>query len=294
MDQLVVLHHKKSEKSQDFQGFPLAGISWETCLRNIWIGTSSHYKTKSGFCGANVQVYHEAKAYGFLLEVICGLHSPVFGETEVLGQFRQLVTSENLCNLHHSFYQNLFENLLKDAKDIRHRFIKGLGCQSYGSMTRKLLPEGKSLSIIGGGKLVQEILPWVSPHFQQITIHTRTHQEWMNKAQEKTPFQWKAIEDFCEGSDSPLIVAAPMGSKDFKGALGCRFLIDFRSESTVDPLHFQGMKSWVLDDFFQAFQLQNMKFEKVRRQIDLEIAACVERYFERQWIRPNGWDDLCG
>ena len=61
---------------------------WQTCIRQIALIDESQLENVRPTLLRGDEIYHEDVGYRFLLEVICGLHSPLIGETEVYGQFK--------------------------------------------------------------------------------------------------------------------------------------------------------------------------------------------------------------
>src|ERR1044071_1886966 len=122
----------------------LNAIEWQTCLRRILFLHASDspaiiQSIQNGELRLpNVEVFRGDDAYRFLLETICGLNSPIVGETAVMGQFKEVserakfATTPWGCFLH-----QLMLNLMMDAKRVRHDHLQGLGSQSYGSLVRQ-------------------------------------------------------------------------------------------------------------------------------------------------------------
>src|SRR5215216_7146041 len=69
----------------------LTNLQWQTCLRRIVFLHRNEPRTFADKPGT--QTYFGRDAYQFLLEVICGLHSPLVGENAVMGQFRKFRNS---------------------------------------------------------------------------------------------------------------------------------------------------------------------------------------------------------
>ena len=73
----------------------LNSLEWQTCLRRILFLHSNDNRAviEAAEVGKVVQptveVFRGQEAYRFLLEVICGLNSPIVGETAVMGQFKE-------------------------------------------------------------------------------------------------------------------------------------------------------------------------------------------------------------
>jgi glutamyl-tRNA reductase len=100
------------------------------------------------------QTYFGRDAYQFLLEVICGLHSPLVGENAVMGQFRQFRNAAQFPNTAWGkFLRKVTTDVLVDARQVRHRHLEGLGSQSYGSLIRKHLKGQSSVAVLGAGSL---------------------------------------------------------------------------------------------------------------------------------------------
>ena len=70
------------------------------------------------------------EAYRLLLEILCGLRSPMVGETQVMGQFKAFLAS---LDREHAWVNRVGQRLLTDARDVRTRHLQGLGSRSYGS-----------------------------------------------------------------------------------------------------------------------------------------------------------------
>src|SRR5258708_36513750 len=72
----------------------LNGLEWQTCLRRILFlnrfensALIEAAENDSMFPGS-MEIYRGRDAYGFLLEVICGLNSPLLGETQASEQIK--------------------------------------------------------------------------------------------------------------------------------------------------------------------------------------------------------------
>ncbi|TAK16175.1 MAG: hypothetical protein EPO35_05870, partial [Acidobacteria bacterium] len=58
-------------------------LSWRTCLRDVTFVDEAH----------SADTLAEEDAYALLLEVLCGLRSPMLGETQVMGQFKAFLAT---------------------------------------------------------------------------------------------------------------------------------------------------------------------------------------------------------
>lgn len=143
------------------------GFYMESCQRRIWVldqersAEAIDRTLDDGVC----QVFHGQDAYRFLLQVATGLKSEVAGETDVFGQFKEAWKkfeqggSELACELS-PWVQRVFE----DTKEIRARYLQGLGGATYGSLVRRLLREldGQGpVLVAGAGQIAQSVAPWL-------------------------------------------------------------------------------------------------------------------------------------
>src|SRR5262245_2537883 len=141
----------------------LANLQWQTCLRCISFLHRSEQGPQISSGKHGLEIYRGREAYEFLLEVICGLHSPLVGENAVMGQFRKFRTSGAFPGTTWGkFLRDLTTDLLVDARQVRHHHLQNLGSQSYGSLIRKHLKGQSSVAVLGAGSLAREILPWLT------------------------------------------------------------------------------------------------------------------------------------
>ena len=160
----------------DRESLPKTGdwFFWETCLRKIAFGQAEHLDELEMREGD--QIFRGTEAYRLCLEIICGLHSPLVGETEVLGQFKGAVEVGSLPATPWGVEMKRFVRaLLEDAKRIRATHLAGLGSQSYGSLLRRELKANPVIHILGGGHLTGEILPWLcKDQSRTVIVHVRS------------------------------------------------------------------------------------------------------------------------
>ena len=112
---------------------PAGAPTWRTCLREI---SFSNGAAADRSPAESARRLSEGEAYRVLLEILCGLQSPMVGETQVLGQFKAF-----LATLGHdqAWLGRLGQRLLADAREIRTKYLQGLGSRSYGSAVRRHL-----------------------------------------------------------------------------------------------------------------------------------------------------------
>ena len=119
--------------------------------------------------GAQAETCGGAAAYELLLRLACGLESRLAGETEVFGQFKQCWQEFQRARFDLAGHvSGLMQNLFRDVKDIRSRYLTGTGSASYGSLVRRVLNANAPseaatapILLVGAGQLAQSVAPWL-------------------------------------------------------------------------------------------------------------------------------------
>jgi glutamyl-tRNA reductase len=247
---------------------------------------------------ADDEVYAREDGYRFLLEVICGLHSPLVGETEVMGQFKNfaILAQEGPAARCTAPW---IQRLLADAKRVRTNHLTGLGGRSYGQLAERHLADCSSIVVLGAGHLVQETVPWLVGH--RVDIFCRRPEAAIALLDRHPDAGIHPIDGSMEVSTKGsigLIIAAPMTAREIAGwaeRLGCRFerIVDLRGESRTDKLAIEGTPvihlQDIADDLESNCRFANQRVEGARKEI-LERAA---DFWQRYDVRPFGWEDLC-
>lgn len=279
------LIHKKNPDPSDIARLLLSGPVFQTCLRVMQFKWSEDAPSvPQGF-----ESYSGERAYEFLLEAICGLRSPVVGETEVFGQFKNF---KNKFEGPHPL-QLVLENAIVDTKKIRDAHLKDLGGQSYGSVVRKCSREHASVAFMGGGHFTLELLPWVYKEGKRISIHVRDPQ----KAQEilaKYPRVKILSLDEAKVLADVVIVAAPLTASGIAALVDpkARLVMDLRGESQRDPC--TGFKNiMTLDQVFRIIEIHQEQILKAKAQALEAIRQASHKRSLFELMRPFGWDDIC-
>lgn len=274
--QFELLHRLKSGAPSDAacmaaENKPAFVLS--TCLRDLALLPGSGVSQLPEESSSRLERLCGAEAYKLLLEVLCGLHSPLVGETEVFGQFKAAVKDfeaqwqqsqmNDVALL--AGYRSWFQALIEDTKRIRAQFLQEQGSQSYGSLVRRLVREWNSRSVVlvGSGQLVQEIAPWLSKSGsrggssqQNVKLHLlarsmdRAHELAAKLASRDSHFQVEVLKFESEstpstalslGDELTVIVCAPIEAKrlvKYPGFQNARLSwIDLRAESGIDDLN---------------------------------------------------------
>jgi glutamyl-tRNA reductase len=292
---LFVYHYSKNSKngSKDFDLMSGSDhqdtVLFETCLRKVWLSYNDLTSEVTNLNNLNsVQTLQDDEAYAFLLEVLCGLQSPLIGETEVFGQFKNQVLktldSKNpLTKMIHS--------LVADTKNIRSQHLKNLGSSSYGSLARKHLAGFKSLDIIGAGQFVQSLKPWI----EKLDIHTNVYT--------RSPENYASIYQDSKWTVRPTSEYTPLLAKAPKALFICApidmttldlsvydLIIDFRDAQFLGDVSHPNMK--ILSEIFQEIAKDNLFAEQKKQDALVSIEQASELYITAMNHRPFGWDDL--
>lgn len=263
--------------------------TWATCLREI-----AFFPQEIGLSeAADAEVYTGEAAYQFCLEVICGLKSPLLGETEVMGQFKAFVERHQGDTPFDKLFRKFAHSLWTDAKRIRNEFLKDLGSQSYGSLARRWVKDCEEVHLIGYGHLAQEMAPWLSKGQTQLHFHVRSQAR-----VSQPPARLHELSQKGQRLAGALIIAAPISNSEIQlwlqnNDVHFQTVIDLRDTSQRAPLELEVKRHYRLQD---AFDLVEQGREKRMAQADLAREAITkiaqDRYSQRV-IRPFGWDDLC-
>jgi glutamyl-tRNA reductase len=220
----------------------LGNIQWQTCLRRIVFLHRNEPESRSSLGTNELESYKGREAYQFLLEVICGLHSPLVGENAVMSQFRKFRTSRVFPGTKWGkFLRDLTTELLVDARQVRHHHLQNLGSQSYGSLIRKHLKGQSSVAVLGAGSLAREIVPWLMDAriFYRNWQHARDLQDEHPHIQME---QFQVADAGWKSETASLVVAAPLNAEQINEWLGVQkvsflLILDLRGNAANDPIH---------------------------------------------------------
>lgn len=257
-------------------------LFWETCLRSISFTTDPEHVTLH----ETDELYVSHNAYQFLLEIICGLHSPIVGETEVFGQFKNFAKEWQRLEPQRA---TLIQRLFADAKEIRSRFLCGIGTQSYGGWVKRNLRSNR-VHILGGGNLAQEIAPYLLKNSESLTLHVRTPSKADGRGARVVALSDRAF------NGGALVVAAPVAAADIQIWFGPQTpseIFDLRAESAADPIQLSGVRVHALADVFQEIEQTKARLLPIVEQVKSEIQSRGERLAVQSLLRPQGWDDIC-
>ena len=284
----------------------LNGLEWQTCLRRIQflnrvensalIEAAENARLTSG----SVDVYRGQDAYGFLLEVICGLNSPLLGETAVMGQFREFSAHARFPNTPWGWFLRQFtSNVLVDAKSVRHDHLQGIGSQSYGSLVRQHVKGMPTVAVLGAGKLAREILPWLigktsARLFYRNWLHAK---DLLKEYPEIHLDQYSTDDAGWQQEETGLVIAAPLKASEVERWVRSQTTtfskcLDLRGEAETDPITLP-IPVIKLSELFDALRTERQRLAGRVELARAEIKQLVSRQAHQAQFRPFGWEDLC-
>ena len=284
----------------------LNAVEWQTCLRRILFlhaGDSAAIieSIQNGELRlSTIEVFRGHDAYRFLLETICGLNSPIVGETAVMGQFKEFQLSAKFPKNHWgSFLRQLATNLMIDAKRIRHNHLQGIGSQSYGSLVRHEVKGLPSVVVLGAGKLAREILPWLIGK-TKVRVFYRNWQnakDIVEQYPEVELVQYSDADATTEQIEAGLVIAAPLRASQVERWIESQSAaftkcLDLRGEAASDPVSMDGVVI-KLNEMFDALRTERERLQGHVEAAREAIKQLVERQLQQAQFRPFGWEDLC-
>ena len=301
IDQLVIVNLRREAREK----IPavLNGLEWQTCLRRIlFLNSNEHHALIEAATveplAPTVEVFRGQDAYRFLLEVICGLNSPIVGETAVMGQFKDFLLQARFPNTPWGrFLRDLNTNLLIDAKRIRHTHLQKLGSRSYGSLVRQNVKGLPAVAVLGAGKLAREILPWLIGK-TRVRVFCRNLEKAADLVAEYPEVElqlYSAADAGWDHKEAGLVIAAPLKAGQVENWVRLQQAnfskcLDLRGEAESDALSIPVIK---LHELFEALRAER---ERLQKHVDAardEIKLVVQRQSQQAQIRPFGWEDLC-
>ena len=282
MDTIAIIHNQDKTKRLSESLKEIPHMAWQTCLREIvFISKQDSYHLPMAH-----KVLYDHKAYSEILEIICGLQSPILGETQVFGQFKHFLKQQ--LDLENSLLiknRNYFQNLLTEAKTIREASRGLLKSSGYGSITRKLLRGKENVALIGTGELAGEIFALLQKNAHCTVYNRSTHKPFFDAIPQSL--------DHLGTHHDAVVIAAPVSNVQIQaGIQNSALIIDWRAEQTIEQIA-PGQKYYNIHDLFKIHEEEKLNCHKVADAIRLKIQQRTQSYFERVSIRPQGWEDVC-
>ena len=270
----------------------VSSLQWQTCLRRIvFLHRNERPRIPRD---TKLNMYEGCKAYQFLLEVICGLQSPLLGETEVMGQFRRFRNDVQFpATLWGDYLRVLTTDLLRDARTIRQQYLQGLGSQSYGSLVRKCVKGSTGVALLGTGGLAEEILPWLNEKEIAVRLFYRSSiraRRLVDRYPSVTLSHFGMKRASWTQKSSALIVAAPIRSREIAKWIDLQetkfsIVVDLRGEAEEDPLNC-GVPVVKLGELFDSLRNEQERVATRTSSALEEIEALSTCRVQRPQISP--------
>jgi glutamyl-tRNA reductase len=298
LDDLVIINQPSG--AEDNLPTALHGLQWKTCLRRISLLNQAESKAVAPAAATQSEFYRGKDAYSFLLEVVCGLRSPLVGETAVMGQFKEFCSQARFPQTSWgAFLRKFTSDLLVDAKRVRHQHLEGMGSQSYGGLVRQHLKNVPATLVLGAGQLAQEILPWLAGK-TEVTVFYR-HRTRAEGLLEEYPQihlnQFSMADNIEDNRETALIIAAPLSAAEIEEWISLQTTsfvkaLDLRGEAESDPVS-ASFPVVRLSELFAALKDDRPKLAARVCAARHEIKQAAHRLTQQAQFRPFGWEDLC-
>jgi glutamyl-tRNA reductase len=292
MEDIVLLHEKTNQKNES--PFP----RFQTCLRQITFVPKAELHHLPEISG---DLISGESATAFLIETLCGLHSPVIGETEVFGQFKSFLEKEiaNPSNLlNQAALKRWINYIFQQVKEIRTHHLKDQGPSCYGSFVRSLVKHKPQASVFGSGHLAKEILPWFET-LTEVQVFCRsketTAQDEFFKTRSSVLQEYQELENHAIQN---LIITATMSDECIVKEVRRlpqppKLIIDLRRRESYEPLFSSEVEYHHLNDFFKVSEKMTSHLQEKRHHLIDLIKQKALSFHLRMDIRPMGWDDIC-
>jgi glutamyl-tRNA reductase len=250
-------------------------VTWKTCLREIDFGARE----------GSEEAYIGFDAHRFLVEVCSGLHSPLFGETEVFGQFRAFRAAHQWD----AAWSEFFDAVEEDVRKLRRTHLVDIGSQSYGSLARRHLPEGEAVTLVGSGRLALDLLPWIGD--RSVTTAMRNPSKATSEHRRVCALTPEAL---AGNEASHWLIAAPVSNEELLllwQANPARTVLDFRAEAAFTAPPKGCEKYFTLRSLYA--ELESVRELHTRKRLEaLEFAATLSHRRSHAVVhRPYGWED---
>lgn len=287
----VIEHHLKAKSQTLAQGdapqvvaAPATALVFETCMRKIIIlPWGEKAKSQEGH-----DLITGADAYIFLLEVLSGLKSPVFGETEVFSQFKTFWEKAQADHVQAAFFAPWAKFLSEDVKKLRSEFFRDSTTQTWGGVVRKTLRPFDSVWLLGNGELAVSVAG--SLKTSNVVYWARTHKAELSRQQVLLTETPPAHDD-----SRALVICAPLTNAEMQRYASMKgsefdYVMDLR-EAQAERLSFVDFD---LKDIDSLSEIHHHRQHDILARAQSRIRELAEKTWDSLWHRPLGWEDLCG
>lgn len=286
---LVLLHSdQKTRLMDEIPNF----ISWHTCMRSIYLGDKRLLSSDSlELLSKHYQIYFGFEAYSFLLEIVCGLHSKLFGESEIQGQFRNRFHESQLNNTSLSLMlQRLREQILEHSKIVRTTFLTGFGRQSYGSLCEKFLIGSSHIHLFGTGNLAKSLLPYLLNHHRTVFLYGRNPTR-LAELKQEYKVETGSWESYVSDHHPVIIASTYYSEYMMQKHQNAAVVLDFR-ENMLSEIGKQNSNYIPFSSILDTIQNTEDKIHQLKPKVESLISELTHTREEEQTHFINGWEDL--
>ncbi len=287
---LIIFH---SNNFNRFKGSVEGLVDWHTCMRSVYIGDNRLTPMSAYYSLSDYEVFTGYKAYSVLLEIVSGIRSKLFGESEIQFQFNERFSKENLL------YSPLTESILKlknhileHVKQIRSEYIKGKGRLTYGGIADSLLPGNINLAILGTGQLAESMIVHLLKKNRKLSIVGR-NTERLYFFKKKFNILTLDYSKF-QPSFHSIIIANPYLPENLIPQLTENSIIlDFRADEIIkNDLLSNKILYFSFQNILNKIQATKENEEILKSQIINRILELTEERENEVLQNPNGWEDI--
>ncbi|WP_167884824.1 glutamyl-tRNA reductase [Leptospira fluminis] len=271
---------------------PPDAFSWKTCMRTVWV-TDSRIHPERISLPQNWEVKTGYEAYRLLLEIISGLRSKLFGETEVLAQFRQRF-QELPDSAFGEYVAKLRDNLIEDCRSLRSGYLQNLGEQSYGGLAQKYISGSnvpvREISLLGTGQLAEKMVPWLKSGGRRVKVVGRNPDR-LDFFADSFSVSSQLWEDWSPQGEAWVIASpVPMGPWQNRLRPG-DLVLDFR-EVPLETSWPAGVVYVSFAEMMSSLKETEERTKRVREELDVVLAHLLEERELEAHQFVFGWEDL--
>ncbi|PKA21984.1 glutamyl-tRNA reductase, partial [Leptospira sp. mixed culture ATI2-C-A1] len=182
----------------------------------------------------------------------------------------------------------LRDQILEHTKQIRSKYLTGLGRQTYGSVAESYLQKHKSVTLLGTGKLATSILPYLISKDKEVRLIGR-NQTKLNDLQKEFPITTHHWEDYQPGEEAIVIASSFLPFNWDSMIESSSFILDFR-ETTIKNHNY---KNYIpLSQILSDLQETDEQIQSVKMDLQFFLTELTREREEEQIHIMNGWEDL--
>lgn len=265
-------------------GETLNALVFETCMRKI----SIHPWGDPPAAKEAHELIDGPQAYQFLLEVLAGLKSPVFGETEVFSQFKTFWEKAQKENETAAYFAPWVRHLIEDVKTLRSELFRDSTTLTWGGAVRKMLRPYPQAWLVGNGELALSVA--ASLKSSEITY-------WARRDKTELPGKYHPLsaEPLRQVVPRALVICAPLSDLEMQRFSAMKgefftYVMDLR-ESGRERLPFVDFD---LRDLEQLSTDNHHRSQDIQAIAQRRVLELTEKTWDCAWHRPFGWEELCG